>query len=268
MTPVDSDLATFSMRVHGSDSLPTLIYLPGLHGDWTLVSSFRAAVAGQVRFVEFSYPPDCSLSLEAYGRQVIAALRDAGIRSGWILGESFGSQVSWEVIRQGFPADGLILAGGFVRFPFSWGLARACRLCGSRAAWPLKVMLWLYPRYARFRHRRAPATLDAIREFVRRRAMPGDREAMTHRMQLIAGSDPRAVAAACRVPVYSLTGFWDPIVFWGPVRRWLRAQCPTFRGDRILFWADHTVLATQPAAACRQILGWIALTPTKQDSPR
>ena len=38
------------MRVHGDASLPTLIYLPGLHGDWTLVSSFRAAIAGRVRF--------------------------------------------------------------------------------------------------------------------------------------------------------------------------------------------------------------------------
>lgn len=266
MSPGELELKKFAVRIHGADTLPTLIYLPGLHGDWTLVSSFRAAVAGRVRFVEFSYPSDCSLSLEAYGRQVIAALRDAGIRSGWIVGESFGSQVSWEVIRQGFAADGLILAGGFVRFPFSWGLARACRLCGSRAAWPLTVMLWLYPRYARFRHRSAPATLDSIQEFVRRRARPGDREAMTHRMQLIAGSDPRAVAATCRVPVYSLTGFWDPIVFWGPVRRWLRAHCPTFRGDRILFWADHTVLATQPATACSQILRWIAVTAVNQDS--
>jgi pimeloyl-ACP methyl ester carboxylesterase len=251
-------MSSLAIRVHGADTLRTLIYLPGLHGDWTLVSSFREAVAGHVRFVEFVYPSDCALTLEDYGRQIIAALKAEGIRGGWLLGESFGSQVLWELIRQGYAAEGLILAGGFVRFPFLWGLASARHLCGSRATWPLKFMLWVYPRYARFRHRSAPVTLAAIDEFVRRRAAPGDREAMTHRMALIAASDPRPVAAACRVPVYSLSGFWDPIVFWGPVRRWLRASCPAFRQDRPLFWADHTVLATQPDAACRQILEWMS----------
>ena len=44
------------IRIHGDASRPSLIHLPGMHGDWTLVSSFRAAVAGRVRFVEFSYP--------------------------------------------------------------------------------------------------------------------------------------------------------------------------------------------------------------------
>ena len=33
------------MRVHGVNDSPTLIYLPGLHGDWTLVSSFIPASA-------------------------------------------------------------------------------------------------------------------------------------------------------------------------------------------------------------------------------
>ncbi len=38
------------IRIHGDAARPVLVYLPGLHGDWTLVSSFRAAVAGRVRF--------------------------------------------------------------------------------------------------------------------------------------------------------------------------------------------------------------------------
>jgi hypothetical protein len=33
------------MRVHGVNDSPTLIYLPGLRGDWTLVSSFLPASA-------------------------------------------------------------------------------------------------------------------------------------------------------------------------------------------------------------------------------
>ena len=54
------------MRAHGDASLPTLVYLPGMHGDWTLVSSFRAAIAGRVRFVEFTYPRTTTWSLDDY----------------------------------------------------------------------------------------------------------------------------------------------------------------------------------------------------------
>ena len=44
------------LRIRGDAALPTLIYLPGLHGDWTLVGSFCRAVSGRVRFVELTYP--------------------------------------------------------------------------------------------------------------------------------------------------------------------------------------------------------------------
>ena len=40
------------IRIHGDGSLPTLIYLPGLHGNWTLVGNFRRALNGRLRFVE------------------------------------------------------------------------------------------------------------------------------------------------------------------------------------------------------------------------
>ena len=56
------------MRTYGDASLPTLIYLPGLHGDWTLVGSFRHALGGRVRFVEFTYPRTLTWSLEDYAK--------------------------------------------------------------------------------------------------------------------------------------------------------------------------------------------------------
>ncbi len=30
------------IRVHGAASRPAIVYLPGMHGDWTLIPSFRA----------------------------------------------------------------------------------------------------------------------------------------------------------------------------------------------------------------------------------
>ena len=119
-TVVDEPL---QIRVHGTAALPTLIYLPGLHGDWTLVSSFRAAVHGQARFVEFTYPRTITWSLDDYASAVIEALRARGISAGWLIGESFSSQVVWKILertRNGsrFAPAGVILAGGFAQYPF------------------------------------------------------------------------------------------------------------------------------------------------------
>ena len=47
---------SLQLRIHGEASLPTLIYLPGLHGDWTLAGGLLEALDGRVRFVEITYP--------------------------------------------------------------------------------------------------------------------------------------------------------------------------------------------------------------------
>src|SRR5437867_3072078 len=88
------------IRMHGEASLPALVYLPGMHGDWTLVSSFRAAVAGRLRFVEFAYPRTTTWSLDDYARAVEERLLANGIQRGWLLGESFGSQPAWQLIAR------------------------------------------------------------------------------------------------------------------------------------------------------------------------
>src|SRR5437870_12593318 len=106
------------IRIHSDASLPTLIYLPGLHGDWTLVTSFRLAIADRVRFVEFTYPRTLTWSLEDYAAAVEGELLANGIKSGWLLGESFSSIVAWAMIARNaagenrFDIEGLILANG------------------------------------------------------------------------------------------------------------------------------------------------------------
>ena len=68
------------IRIHGDAALPTLIYLPGLHGDWLLVTRLRLAVAGRVRFVEFTYPNTASWSLDDFAREVEAQMPDSSGR--------------------------------------------------------------------------------------------------------------------------------------------------------------------------------------------
>lgn len=259
------------MRIHGEASLPTLIYLPGLHGDWTLVTSFRVAVAGQVRFVEFTYPRTLTWSLADYAAAIETCLLEHGITRGWLLGESFGSQIIWPLLEETrgrvpeksldrrparFVPDGIILAGGFVRHPVMGAVRLAGWLCEKMPLSWVSRFLLLYARFARFRHRHAPEMLAGIREFVARRTEL-DKQAATWRLRLLAENDPRPTARQLLVPVHYLSGFWDPIVPWPFVRAWLQRHCPAFRGSRILWQADHTVLAIAPKASARQVLAWI-----------
>jgi pimeloyl-ACP methyl ester carboxylesterase len=275
------------LRVHGDASLPTLVYLPGLHGDWTLVSSFRAAVAGRARFVECAYPRTATWSLEDYAGAIAAALAAHGIERGWLLGESFGSQPAWQLIARCLSADppasrmgasallasasqggappatavfrpeGLILAGGFVRHPVPPGVRLLRRLNAGVRTSTLARLLRLYAVYARVRHHHARATLNALDEFVSNRLAPGDAEAIVHRLDLIASNDPRPVARQTRLPVRYLAGLVDPLVPFPFVRVWLWRHCPGYGGGRTLFNADHNVLATAPQASATQILAWM-----------
>ncbi|MFA6546427.1 MAG: alpha/beta hydrolase [Limisphaerales bacterium] len=270
------------IRIHGDAALPTLIYLPGLHGDWLLVTRFRLAVAGRVRFVEFTYPNTVTWSLEDYAAAVEAKLREHGIERGWLLAESFGSQVAWPLLSRsrrgkeaaldggesaslprwlpGFQADGLILAGGFARHPWL-AAVRVTEWLVRRAplAW-LTAVVSGYAVIARWRFQQNPEVLAALREFKARWGEPL-RHAAVHRLRLIAANDPRDIAGTLNVPVFHLTGVLDPVVPWLPAQRWLRHGCPGWRANRIVWTADHNVLGTGTAEAARQVLHWMACKP-------
>jgi len=83
------------IRIYNPHVEPTLIYLPGLHGDWTLIGGFRRALGSRARFVEVVYPRTLTWSLEQYAQAIETALERHGISHGWLLGESFGSQLVW-----------------------------------------------------------------------------------------------------------------------------------------------------------------------------
>lgn len=255
------------IRIDGDAALPTLIYLPGLHGDWTLVASFRRQVESKVRFVEFIYPRTLTWSLEDYARAIDTALADRGITRGWLLGESFGSQVLWSIVglkESRFQPQGLILAGGFVRHPMQWGVRLARRMGGQVSlTWLTRALFW-YAKFARVRHRNAQETLASIDEFIARRTEL-DRDAAVHRLNLIEQNDLRAISQKTSLPVFALTGFWDPVVLWPPVFRWLGGNCPGFGGKRVLGRADHNVLGTAPREAAEQVVAWMASAGAKRE---
>jgi pimeloyl-ACP methyl ester carboxylesterase len=249
------------LRIHGGASLPTLIYLPGLHGDWTLIGGFREAVGGKVRFVEFTYPRTLVWSLDDYAAAIETALAQNGITHGWLLGESFASQVVWTMVARGkFRMQGVVLAGGFVKHPMRRVVRLAekltCRISTAFFVW----IIFSYAKIARFRYRRSPKTLEKIDEFVSRRTEL-DRRAAQHRLRLIAQNDPCPIARQTNVPVFGLSGFLDPIVPWPFVRHWLKKNCFALRNYKIIGRADHNVLGTAPVDAATQVLEWMNQQP-------
>jgi pimeloyl-ACP methyl ester carboxylesterase len=245
------------LRIHGEATLPTLVYLPGLHGDWTLVGGFLRALGGRVRFVEMTYPRSLTWSLDDYAAAIETALAQNGIADGWLLGESYGSQPLWAMVARGkFQAQGVILAGGFVKHPMRWPVRLAERLTGRMSNALFVWIIFSYAKIARLRYRRSPETLARIDEFVVRRTHL-DRHAAQHRLHLIAGYDPCQIARQTKLPVFGLSGILDPIVPWPWVRRWLKRNCPALRDYKIITTADHNVLGTAPKEAARQVLEWM-----------
>jgi len=245
------------VRVHGANASPTLIYLPGLHGNWCLVGGFRRAIADRVRFVEITYPSTLTWTLEQYATSVEEALAEHSVSEGWLLAESFSSQVAWGLIaRNQFPLRGLILAGGFVQHPFRWGALMAQRWCDDISFSLLRRILFGYARVSRLRFRRSPETFQEIQEFIDR-LTPRELQAVKHRLHLIAQSDFCAVARQAKLPIFALSGLFDPIVPWAWVRPWLKKHCAALRQYRIIWHADHNVLGTASEKAANTIWQWM-----------
>jgi pimeloyl-ACP methyl ester carboxylesterase len=244
-------------RIHGSKELPTLIYLPGLHGNWKLLGGFRRSLKGRVCLVEISYPSTLTWSLAEHGAAVERALIEQGIGGGWLLGESFSSQVVWAMLEgNALDVKGVILAGGFVKHPYRWATRMGQRFCDEVSFGLLRRILFGYARVCRFRFRRSPETYTEIREFVTSMT-PLELQAAKHRLHLLAQSDYCAIARQMKVPLYALSGLFDPVVPWLPVRRWLNKNCPVLREYKVIWRADHNVLGTAPDLASDQIVRWM-----------
>jgi pimeloyl-ACP methyl ester carboxylesterase len=252
------------LRVHNPELRhPTIVYLPGLHGDWTLNPGFRAALRGRARFVEVTYPRTTTWSLADYAEAVAHALSAHPLDSGWLLGESFGSQVVWALLARsqsypntpGFRPEGIILAGGFVRHPWPLAVGLFGALMQAAPMSSMQACLHIYQRCARRRQRRDPEAAASLAEFVARRT-EADRNAAVQRLRLIASSDPTITARACHLPVFYLAGLLDPLVPCPWIRAWLKRHCPGYRGGRTFWYADHNVLGSASAPAADQVLHW------------
>jgi len=247
--------------IHGSPSLPTLIYLPGTHGDCTIVTPLRNRLQPHCCFVEITYPRTTTWTLEDYARHIEAALAAHEIKQGWLLAESFGSQAGWLLAshrESGFACQGIILAGGFVRHPFPWGVRLAIKSFKWLTADNIRMhrLLNNYARFVRCFYERTSETESSIQAFIQRRN-PADAAAAAHRLELIRQSDPHALAKLTRIPIHSLSGLWDALVPWYLVTPWLRRNCPGYVDSALIASADHNVLFSAPTKSARTIRKWL-----------
>jgi hypothetical protein len=237
---------------------PALIYLPGTHGDWTLNGGFRRAIGNGVRLVEFTFPRTQTWSCENYADAIVAKLAENKITTGWILAESFASQIAWALVKQNsklFQPLGIILAGGFVRHPIIPAVRLAKFIATTIPLWVLNPILFAYVLYARIRENNSPEIRAELSEFAERRTKE-DLLAAAHRLQLIAITDCRQTAQVNQIPLFYLTGLIDPIVPWPLVHPWIRSNCSSLRDFKIVWASDHHVLGAAKKSA-KQILDWI-----------
>lgn len=245
--------------MHGDPHGHVLVYLPGLHGDFTLIRSFRERILPSTAFVEFAYPVDGNPSLRELADAIHDALEHLQVGDVTLLAESFGSQVAWAMIarpRETIRYRRLILSGGFVQYPWLGGvhLARAMVTTVGPGA---NLLLESFPLYGRLLYEPRPGLAHDLSCFVESRSRIEDRQAIHHRLGLITTADFRPVAARTTLPVHHLTGVFDPIVPWYPVQRWLQRHCPGYQGTVRFHTSDHAVLVSRPTAAARLIKSWM-----------
>lgn len=241
------------IRIHGNPGGPTIVYLPGIHGDWSMIGDFRRQVLPHYCFVEFTYPRTTTWSLQQYGEAVLEKLAEHGVSHGWVIGESFGSQVAWKLLElqraapEKFTPEGFILAGGFVHHLTVAGFT----FFGKKIQLPLQKQFSLLRFFGRrILHRclKDPLVREEIAEFKARRSQL-DRDAVWHRLVLSRENDLRPVAATTQIPVYCLSGLIDLAVIFPHTHYWLWRYCPGYRGARLLVnWelstlgSDHHIL--------------------------
>ncbi|HEY1172523.1 MAG TPA: alpha/beta hydrolase [Verrucomicrobiae bacterium] len=249
------------IRIHDSLTLPTLIYLPGTHGDWSVITGLRNKLIPQFCFVEITYPRTVTWTLADYAEHIRKALKENGITRGWLLGESFGSQVAWLLANEtdtGFQCQGIILAGGFGRHPLPWAVSMASKGFTRFMADEGRVRRAM-KNYARYVHRfyeQTPETASSVEMFIQRRT-PEDAQAAVHRLRLIQGHAPAELVRRTQVPVFSLSGVWDQLVPWFVVTPWLKCHCPGYRDSKLILKADHNVLFSAPTKSARTIQEWL-----------
>lgn len=257
--PMDQ-LATADGLVHQESGAPLatpILFLPGVHGDWTPQLAARPLLNREFRFIETAYPRIATWSMDDFARALKQLLDDLGIESAHIVAESFGSLILWQFglthpkrVRSG------TLLGGFSRPPRFRGAAAASV---ALRAMPTSLLESIIDIYVARR-----TALGEKRDCFEMGAYPAARTrqgryATANRLVMIQTSDFRNRLREVEFPVRYLGGARDIVV---PVRReiaTLRAQLPPdcdFRSE-LVAGAPHAMIPSHAEEIVRHLRRWI-----------
>jgi pimeloyl-ACP methyl ester carboxylesterase len=246
-------------RDSGPGGAPALIYVPGIHGDWTPTWRLRGELNRTVRLIELTYPGAPEWSLEDYAAALLRLFEKLRLDSAHLLAESFGSLVGW-AFALGWPerVRSIIVAGGFCRTPGRVRVGSARGLLWLTPSWVLRGGIGLYQRW--LIGYGLPADAFGRKEFFPAARAPLGRRAILTRLAIIHRTDLRRPLATLRLPVLYLGGAKDRIV---PVRReiaWLERGLDQSCGFRKIIFpgAPHPILPARYREVARAILQWIA----------
>ena len=198
----------------GDPSAPVIVYLPGVHGDWTPQVGARPIISRDFHFVETAYPRVEHWTIEDYALALTELLDALEIESAHLVGESFGSLVAWQFgIANPHRVRSFTLVGGFSRPPrFRVAAAAAVAL----KSLPTRLLesgidVYVAGKTAAGEHRE----IFQAGAYPAARTLRG-RRATANRMSIIQKAEFRDQLKEVRFPVRYLGGARDVIV---PVRR-------------------------------------------------
>lgn len=246
-------------QVSGREELPPVIYLPGVHGDWTPLVAARPMLSEELRLVEAAYPRVEHWSLEDFGEALEALLDRLGLESAHLVGESFGSLVAWQFgLTHPQRVRSLILVGGFAQPPSfrRASLARRALMLTPTFLLERGIDVYVSHKNRRGEQRRPPS--EGVMSYAAVRTTRG-RRATANRMKIIQRTDFRPHLHRVAVPVRYIGGQNDLVV---PVQRELETlerhlpESCDFQG-RLLADARHVIIASHPGQTARHITDWV-----------
>lgn len=255
-------------RVSGPPEAPVLIYVPGIHGDWTPMWRIRELLNQKLRLVEIAYPRAPEWSLDDYTARLFDLFESQNIASAHLLAESFGSLVGWDfALKHPGRVRSLILAGGFCSTP---GRLRVAMAWLFQKLVPSALLDRMIDCYLVFLIRkRLPKDAFSPEDFFPSSRTRRGHQAIARRLEIIKRTDVRKLLGGLRLPILYLGGSLDLVV---PVRREIRCLSRNLHENCafrpvLLKGAPHAIVPARFREVTGLITDWIAEQEAKTPPP-
>jgi pimeloyl-ACP methyl ester carboxylesterase len=245
-------------RISGPPDAPVLIYIPGIHGDWTPMRRLQPLLSQRLRLVEVAYPRAPEWSLEDYTARLLDLFLLLDIGPAHLLAESFGSLIGLDfALHCPERVRSIVIAGGFCSSPGRLRVGLARRLLGLIQP---RIFEWGIDLYLAWVIRgRLPIEGDFREDFFPASRTRRGWQAVLSRLDIIRRTDFRPRLARLRTPIFYLGGSRDWVV---PVRRTidlfkrcLHESC-VFR-NLVIPGAPHAILPACARSISGIITDWV-----------